>query len=115
MDQTDQPKTGNAVQGRGAWQKTGDKLMPAVDRLTDLAYDDARVIKREVQLFVGMAFLLVGFFHFKSGKYCDGNAADYLSCTRPSTYYYYGGLEIILLILGSFLVVLWFLKSRARG
>ncbi len=103
---------GQAGGVRGMGKKVVAKVMPVFDRLTDIAFDDAQIVKREGQLFFGMTFLLVGLFRFQSGKYCDGNAADYLSCTRPATYYYYGGFEIFLLIIGSFLVTLWLLKRR---
>jgi hypothetical protein len=50
--------------------------------------------------------------NLQSGKYCDGNAADYLACTRPTTYYYYNGFEIFLIIAGIFLILLWFQKEE---
>lgn len=73
-----------------------------------------RIVAREVDIFVGTAFFVVGMLGIESDKYCDGNTADYLSCTRPSTYYYYSWFDITLVILGIFLIIIWFLKKR-RG
>ncbi len=83
------------------------------DRLLDIAGEKWSVIKQESDLVLGTALTIIGVFSFESAKYCDGNATDYLSCTRPSTYYYYGGFEIFLIIAGVFLVMIWFLKRRA--
>src|ERR1700690_850362 len=85
-------------------------IVRAFDRITDIAEQDGSIIKREGDLFAGAALVLIGLMHFQSNRYCDGNSADYLSCTRPSSYYYYGGLEIILVLLGSFFILLWFIK-----
>lgn len=73
---------------------------------------NASIVRKEIQLFLGSTLLIIGFFGFESGKYCDGNTADYLSCTRPSTYYYYDYLDLACLILGVTLILLWVLKRR---
>lgn len=72
------------------------------------------VLRRESQLFVGTALFVIGFFGFESGKYCDGNTSEYLSCTRPSTYYYYDTFHTILIIVGVSLIILWYLR-RTRA
>lgn len=72
------------------------------------------VLRRESQLFLGASLFVIGFFGFESGKYCDGNTSEYLSCTRPSTYYYYDTLHIILIIVGVSLIMLWYLR-RTRA
>ena len=84
-----------------------------LDRVTDIVEADWEIIKREGDLFGGAFILLLGALNVQSGKYCDGNASDYLSCTRPTTYYYYNGLEIALIIIGVFLILLWFQKRKA--
>ena len=70
------------------------------------------VLSKEIELFVGTALVLIGLFSFESDKFCDGNTADYLSCTRPSTYYYFGSLDIFCIVLGTFLILFWVLRSR---
>ncbi len=70
------------------------------------------VVSKEIELFLGTALVLMGVFSFESDKFCDGNTADYLSCTRPSTYYYFGSLDIFFIILGTFLILFWFLRTR---
>lgn len=70
------------------------------------------VAGKEIELFVGTALVLVGMLSFESDKFCDGNTADYLSCTRPSTYYYYSSLDIAVIIVGVFLVLFWVLRTR---
>ena len=86
----------------------------AFDRLVDVVGEDLEIIRREIDLFLGMALIVLGVFNFRTGKYCDGNATDYLSCTRPSAYYYYGFFEIFLIIVGVFLFTLWFFKRSKR-
>lgn len=76
------------------------------------ARETVAVIVREFDLFLGNALLVVGLLSFESDKYCDGNTADYLSCTRPSTYYYFDYLDIILVVIGATIVLAWFLKQR---
>ena len=84
------------------------------DAVMDIIERDWHIIKREGDLFGGAFILLLGALNVQSGKYCDGNAADYLSCTRPTTYYYYNGLEVALIIIGVFLILLWFQKRAHR-
>ncbi len=70
------------------------------------------VVGKEIELFIGTALVLIGLFSFESDKFCDGNTADYLSCTRPSAYYYFGSLDIFCIVLGTFLILFWVLRSR---
>ena len=72
----------------------------------------ASLVGREGELFAGVALFLIGLLNFDTGKYCDGNTADYLSCTRPSAYYYFGPVDIILVVAGVTLILIWFLKER---
>ena len=74
--------------------------------------DNIRIMRKEGNLFAGAGLVLLGLLNWSSGKYCDGNTADYLSCTRPNTYYYYGAFQIALIILGVFLVLVWYVKNR---
>ncbi len=71
-----------------------------------------RYLLLETELFLGTALLTIGLFSFESDKYCDGNTSDYLSCTRPSTFYYFDWLDITLIVLGVFFVIVWVLKTR---
>ena len=73
-----------------------------------------RVMMHEGELFVGTAFLLFGTLNFEVGRYCDGNTAEYLSCTRPAVYYYFDMFDKIFILLGIFLILAWLLqRSRA--
>lgn len=83
------------------------------DRFFDGIADNARIIEREFQIFLGTALLFVGLFGFESDKYCDGNTADYLSCTRPSTYYFYDYLDITLIVIGALLILAWYLRRNS--
>jgi hypothetical protein len=80
------------------------------DEIVDAIVDSAKVIQSEGRLFMGLALSVIGLMDFSNGKYCDGNAADYLSCTRPTVFYYYGTFEIVLVVIGVMLVVVWSLK-----
>lgn len=77
--------------------------------------ENFRIMRREGNLFAGALLFILGFFNWSSGKYCDGNTADYLSCTRPATYYYYGWFEILLIALGVSLVLVWLVQNSKRG
>ncbi len=82
------------------------------DRLVSATTANTLIILREIDLFIGTAFLAVGLFSFESDKFCDGNTADYLSCTRPSTFYYFDSLDLFLIVAGLFFILLWWLKGR---
>ena len=73
---------------------------------------DFTTIVAQSRLFIGIALLSIGVLLFQSDKYCDGNPSTYAACTRPSTYYYYPWWAIVLVILGSFSIVLWFLRKH---
>ena len=77
------------------------------DVLADAIIERFSVMQTQSDLFLGSVLTLIGFFSFQSGKYCDGNTADYLSCTRPTTYYYYPTISIILIVIGICLVLVW--------
>lgn len=72
------------------------------------------LMRKNSELFFGIALFLFGVFNFSNGKYCDGNPADYYSCTNPSAYYYYGSFAITLAVLGAFCIAIWFLKKSER-
>ena len=80
----------------------------------DIVVDDIKVILYNSRLFAGIALVIVGILSFGSGKYCDGNTSNYYACTRPSTYYYYSWWAIALIVMGSFSIVLWFLRKKKR-
>jgi hypothetical protein len=82
------------------------------DRFVDAGELDLHIMRRESDLFFGVLLFILGLLNFHSGRYCDGNTADYLSCTRPVTYYYYTWLEVMLIVVGIFFMLLWFLKRR---
>ena len=105
-----------AHEGKFARLRTGTMrlLFSTGDRLLDAMEENWAIVRREKDLFFGSLLFLLGLLDFHSGKYCDGNTADYLSCTRPVTYYYYTWLEIILIIVGVFFILLWFMKREQR-
>lgn len=72
------------------------------------------IMLKEIDLFLGSALVIIGMLSFESDKYCDGNTADYLSCTRPTTYYYFDAFDKILILLGVFLIILWFVKRNNK-
>lgn len=69
------------------------------------------IIRRNASLFFGLALFLLGAFGFSSGKYCDGNPADYYSCTNPSAYHYYSPVALIAIVAGAFCIAVWFIKK----
>ncbi len=83
-----------------------------IERLVDHVEEYAQLMLREKELFLGNLLILLGALNFNSDKFCDGNTADYLSCTRPSTYYYFDALDIALIVIGVFFVLLWFVRER---
>ncbi len=73
------------------------------------------IIARENSgLFFGLTLFLLGLLNFSRGKYCDGNPADYYSCTNPSAYYYYSPLAVALCIIGAFCIAFWRLKNGTK-
>ena len=82
------------------------------DRFLDWTLEHVAVVRREFDLFLGIALAGSGILSFKVGRYCDGNSADYLSCTRPAVFYYYPAFDTALIVLGIFLIVLWVLARR---
>ncbi len=82
------------------------------DRLLDALARDVVIIQREADLFLGSALGLVGLLGFESARYCDGNLNDYISCTRPATYYYFDTFDIVLIVLGIFFVLVWYFKHK---
>jgi hypothetical protein len=80
--------------------------------LRDALHDDLIDVLRNGKLFLGMLLAGIGLLSFSSDRYCDGNTSSYYACTRPSTYYYYPWWAIALVIIGSFLIVLWFLRRK---
>jgi hypothetical protein len=71
-------------------------------------------MRKNSELFFGIVFFLLGLLSVSHGKYCDGNPADYYSCTNPATYYYYSPVAIALCILGALCLAMWFLKNSGK-
>jgi hypothetical protein len=84
------------------------------DRTLDALARDVVIIQREADLFLGTALLAIGLLSFESSRYCDGNLNDYISCTRPATYYYFDTLDIVLIVLGIFFMLVWHFKHKER-
>ncbi len=90
-------------------------FMRAVDSLFDFVSRALSTIARDMGLFVGVALTLIGFLSFQADKFCDGNTADYLSCTRPSTFYFYSPLAITIIVLGVFFILIWMRRNAHRS
>ncbi len=88
-------------------------FMGSMDALFDFIVRSLSTIARDMELFVGVALTLIGILSLEADKFCDGNTADYLSCTRPSTYYFYSPFDIAIIVIGSFLILIWFRRIRA--
>ncbi len=88
--------------------------MRTADGIYDFVANSLATVAHDAGLFIGVALTLVGLFSIEADKFCDGNTADYLSCTRPSTYYFYSPLDITLIIAGVFLVLIWIRRGRDR-
>ena len=84
------------------------------DKALESSIANVRIMWKEFDLFFGTALVIIGLFSFNTGRYCDGNSAEYLSCTRPSAYYYFNGFDILLLMLGIFFILLWFQKNKQQ-
>lgn len=109
MDDAHMNRTGRV---KSAFQFLSLLVRFLFERLVAAATTNTLLILREIDLFFGTALLAIGFFGFESDKFCDGNTADYLSCTRPSTFYYFDTLDMFLIVVGLFFIILWFLKNR---
>jgi len=80
------------------------------ERMLGGFFTNMRLMWIEGELFLGTILFCTGLLGFESDKYCDGNSADYLSCTRPATYYYFDAIDIALITIGIIFVILWLLK-----
>ena len=113
---TDTTREGHAheskwkVVARNAWLV----CYRALDHMMNVAENNWHIIRREGDLFFGVALIVWGVMNIQSNKFCDGNGADYLSCTQPTTYYYYGALETTLVLIGTVFVILWFFKHKRK-
>lgn len=87
-------------------------FMRSADALFDFVMGSLGTIARDAELFIGVALTLIGLLSFQSDKFCDGNTAEYLSCTRPSTYYFYTPFDIAITVIGVFLILIWLRRSR---
>ncbi len=85
------------------------------DRSLDALVRDFVIIQREADLFLGAALSLLGLLGFESARYCDGNLNDYISCTRPATYYYFDTLDVVLIVLGVCFMLTWYFKHKERS
>jgi hypothetical protein len=110
---------------RGFFGKIAEKIKKLVrfawlllqylfDRSLDALARDLVIMQREADLFLGAALSLVGLLGFESARYCDGNLNDYISCTRPATYYYFDTLDTVLIVLGIFCMLVWYFKHKER-
>ncbi len=88
-------------------------FMGGMDRMYDFFIGSLATIARDMELFIGTALTLVGVLSIEADKFCDGNTADYLSCTRPSTYYFYSPLDIAIIVVGVFLILIWLRRHRS--
>lgn len=88
-------------------------FMGSMDSLFDFIVRSFTTVARDMELFVGVALTLVGVLSIEADKFCDGNTADYLSCTRPSTYYFYSPFDIAIIVIGVFLILIWFRRNKA--
>lgn len=86
--------------------------MRMADALFDSVMGSLRTIAHDAELFIGVALTLIGVLSFESDKFCDGNTAEYLSCTRPSTYYFYSPFDIAIVVVGVFLILIWIRRAR---
>jgi hypothetical protein len=94
----------------------GRMVSLVAQRVFDAAIDGIgermAIMRRESDMFFGALLLTLGLAGFNSDKFCDGNSADYLSCTRPSTYYYFSAFDQLLIVAGVTLILLWLLARR---
>lgn len=70
--------------------------------------EDMTRVWEEGRLFLGTALVVLGLLSFEARRFCDGISSG-VGCTRPSTYYEYPLWATVLVVVGSFLVLLWWL------
>ncbi len=75
-----------------------------------LVSDQFGALLREPALFLGAILLILGLMSFEVGRYCDGNTAQYLSCTRSAAYYYYDTLDRTIAVIGAFFLLGWYVR-----
>jgi hypothetical protein len=95
-------RRGGLVRRTGAFARVGVRALR----------EDCIDLFLEGRLTLGSALLVVGLMSFTSDRYCDGTASTYYACTNPSTYYFYPSWAIVLVVIGTWFIVLWFLRRR---
>lgn len=71
---------------------------------------DLGLIMRHVRLFGGVACTVTGLLSFASDRYCDGSTSAYATCTRPAVYYFYPWWAVVLILIGLWSVLLWYVR-----
>lgn len=98
----------------GALSMVWHAMVYTFDNLIDSTLRNLEIMWREFDLFFGALLFFSGLFGFSADKFCDGNTADYLSCTRPTAYYFYDKFHLFLILVGAVFVLLWMLKRFRR-
>lgn len=75
-------------------------------------WSDFAYVVHHARLFVGVALVFVGLLSFSSDRYCANTSSSHFACAEPSVYYFYSGWMIASVIVGSFLVLLWWLRQK---
>lgn len=107
------PNTENAQKKRKAQYMIETSVSRAVGSVAEVLGEYVQIARQHIELFLGAALTIVGVLSFNSDKYCDGNTVEYLSCTRPNTYYYFSGFDIALVVVGVSLILIWVVKNRS--
>ncbi len=88
-------------------------FMGMLDHVYEFFVGALSTVARDMELFIGTALTLIGILSIEADKFCDGNTADYLSCTRPSTYYFYSPLDTAIIVIGVFFILIWIRRRRS--
>ena len=75
---------------------------------------DVSYMWHNARVFLGSGLVLIGLLNISADRFCDGSTNTHIACTRPTTYYYYSEVAIISIVIGSFLILLWFLRKGSR-
>lgn len=81
------------------------------DYVLDAVIRRLAVLWTHVDVFAGSALAVIGILGFDAGKYCDGNTADYLSCTRPAVFYYYSAFDVMCVVVGVWCITFWCVRG----
>ena len=83
-----------------------------VKQLSTIAHEYLRLLRLNFRLCMGLALSIGGLLNFSVGRHCDETSSEFFTCTNPSSFYYYSGFTIVVVVIGVWLITFWMLQRK---